>query len=314
MKGLELSERFYWASVDELFFGMGPEVANRYAAGLVGEGSECFGFDDEISQDHDYGPAFCIWLDDELFEQYGADLQRRYVSIASRGFEGFAGRVDNNPAGTLRRVGVLNTGSFYRGLLGVNGLPETIGEWRALPETGLAAAVNGRVFEDKAGVFTGMREKLAAYYPEDIRLRKIASGCMHAAQSGQYNFPRQVSRGENVAAFLALSEFVDSVIHIAYALERRYCPFYKWSHRGLFGIGKLGVELATGLEEVMHAYRGMGTKQVVDCIEGICALIVAELNDRGLSHGTDTFLIPHGVQVNSRITDTAYRRENLMSV
>jgi hypothetical protein len=56
MKGLDLAEAYYQkhgAPMIESKFG--PYV-RRIAAGFVGPGSECFGFDDEISRDHDWGP------------------------------------------------------------------------------------------------------------------------------------------------------------------------------------------------------------------------------------------------------------------
>ena len=34
------------------------QYENRIAVGMVGEGSDCYGFDDEISMDHDYGIGF----------------------------------------------------------------------------------------------------------------------------------------------------------------------------------------------------------------------------------------------------------------
>ena len=60
MKGMELSRRYF----EEYGRTMIDEKLSRYreyiAAGLVGEGSECFGFDDQLSADHDFGPAFCM--------------------------------------------------------------------------------------------------------------------------------------------------------------------------------------------------------------------------------------------------------------
>ena len=61
MKGLELSKKYY------LEYGL-PMLERDFAQylpflaiGLVGSGSECLGYDDEISTDHDFEPGFCIF-------------------------------------------------------------------------------------------------------------------------------------------------------------------------------------------------------------------------------------------------------------
>ena len=58
MRGIELSkkcffERFLPAVREKL-----PEAEKRLAAGLVGGGSDCYGYDDEISRDHDFQTDF----------------------------------------------------------------------------------------------------------------------------------------------------------------------------------------------------------------------------------------------------------------
>ena len=57
---MELSQSFYEFCKEQLFAGGLEELRGYAAAGLAGEGSECFGYDDDISQDHDFGPDFCL--------------------------------------------------------------------------------------------------------------------------------------------------------------------------------------------------------------------------------------------------------------
>ncbi len=33
------------------------------------EGSERFGFDDVYSRDHDFGPGFCMWITEDVYEK-----------------------------------------------------------------------------------------------------------------------------------------------------------------------------------------------------------------------------------------------------
>ncbi|MBR4224440.1 MAG: tetratricopeptide repeat protein [Oscillospiraceae bacterium] len=69
ISGLELSRRYFDTFFRPAIKGlteMCPSLADKVTIGLVGEGSECFGFDDERSFDHDMGPSFCIFADDDV--------------------------------------------------------------------------------------------------------------------------------------------------------------------------------------------------------------------------------------------------------
>lgn len=53
MKGLELSEKYYETYGRRMIYEQFSDIADQTAVGLVGYGSECLGFDDEVSADHD---------------------------------------------------------------------------------------------------------------------------------------------------------------------------------------------------------------------------------------------------------------------
>ena len=204
MNGLELAEAYYRqygkAMIDERF----PHISEKIAVGMIGPGSECFGFDDEWSRDHDWGPGFCLWLTNRDYASVGEELQREYRRLPDH-FMGFGAR--KTSPGEEWRVGVSCIGDFFARLTGLDHPPESIAEWLRVPEHALATCVNGKVFADSLGEVTRWRRAVGAYYPEEIRLKKIASRCITIAQSGQYNFPRALKRGERFAVDAARTRF-----------------------------------------------------------------------------------------------------------
>ena len=82
ISGLALSRAFWNDLGKPLLAGAYSAYQGRIAAGLVGYGSECFGFDDELSRDHDFAPRFCLWLTDEDYDAIGEQLQADYDALS----------------------------------------------------------------------------------------------------------------------------------------------------------------------------------------------------------------------------------------
>ncbi len=284
--GLELCEAFYQEYGVEMIHTLFPAYESMIAVGLVGEGSDCFGFDDEVSRDHDFGPGFCMWLTDQVYDEIGEKLQKAYDALPAT----YMGVTRITTAKAKKRVGVHRISDFYSYLIGTKDVPVTNQQWLFAEDYQLAAATNGKVFRDDLGEFSRIRKGLLAYYPEEVRLKKIARQAALMAQSGQYNYARMFGRGEKVTAQIALSEFMKHTMAMVYLLNCTYAPFYKWMHKGMDRL-----HLLKEIKDILSALVEMpiGDERIPQTIELIVALIIAEMKKQGLTSGEDNYLDNH---------------------
>ncbi len=325
MKGLELCRRYYFEVGKPILEEKFPEVMGRCAAGLVGDGSECLGYDDETSRDHDFGPGFCLWLRADDFAAYGRDLQKAYENLP----DGFLGFRRNESARGGGRVGVMEIRSFYSRYIGAEQPPKDLMRWLYLPEDKLCQVSAGEVFEDPAGDFSAIRKVLRNYYPEDVRIKKIAACAARMAQSGQYNYARMMKRRDTVAAALALDEFLKNAMKMLWLFNRQYAPYYKWMWHGLrvmreSGEGMILPEAVSLLQELSvtgdqsgawEEFRKEGIPNAVnlrdrkvELIEQICRMTGSQLRRMGLSDCREDFLELYTWDIMGRIRDERLSR------
>ncbi|WP_373560697.1 DUF4037 domain-containing protein [Bifidobacterium longum] len=93
VSGLKLARAFWTQMGKPMIAAKYPQYAGCIAAGLVGHGSECYGFDDAYSQDHDFGPRFCLWLTDEDYATIGEQLEADYEALPRKFSVDTQGRV-----------------------------------------------------------------------------------------------------------------------------------------------------------------------------------------------------------------------------
>lgn len=321
MNGLTLSRRYFEAYGRPMLAALAgeyPALKGQFAAGLAGQGSECLGYDDELSADHDFGPSFCIWLPKALFQKYGEICQNAYDRLPGE-FEGYPAR--RVTAFGQDRVGVMEIEAFYYRLIGRETAPGSNAEWMWLAESRLSQATNGEVFLDEPGEFSAIRRALLDYYPEDVRKKKIAARAAAMAQSGQYNYSRLSRRGEWAGAFLAMEEFVKNTCSMVNLMNRTYTPFYKWMHRSIKDASALPqiYELIDQLSDSFDSREAWRTAEPEDflfgiinkkdsravLIETICQLVIRELIAQGLSDAQDMYLEAHALSVMQKIQDPA---------
>ena len=305
MRGLDEAKKLYIEQGAELIHCRFPEYEGRIAVGLAGRGSQGFGFDDELSRDHDFERGFCLFLTDEDDDAIGIKLNRAYHELCGRPESAHSAL---GTAGT----GVIRTSDFYRRYTGLPSAPDTWRKWLYLPSSALAEATNGDVFRDDLGEFSRIREEIKHGMPEDVRKKKLAARVIFMAQSGQYNYSRCIKHGEAGAAMLALNEFVKNAAETVYLLNREHAPYYKWLLRGMRELKTLP-SLADALEFLLTADNSEdGAKLKAAVIEDICAEVVKELKAQGLTCGSWDYLEPHALHIMEHIENPAIRALHVM--
>ena len=311
MGGLELARAYYEAHGAPMLREQFPELLPRIAVGLFGSGSECFGYDDEISRDHDFEPGFMLLLPGEdAVDRRTAFLLERAYDRLPREFMGLR-RGLMAPVGGPRR-GVLRAGEFFAKKVGAPDGILTVGQWLSAPEYALAEAVNGELFHDGSGEVTAIRQRLSAW-PEDIRRKKLAGHLLLMAQSGQYNYARCLAHGERAAAQLAAGDFVRHCMAAVFLLNGVYQPYYKWAFRALRALPRLSL-LAELMEYLLTTDNEPELARAkADVIEGMAADVIAELKRQGLTRAECGDLEKHAYSVNDGIGDGALRNLHVLA-
>ncbi len=302
MQGIQLAKQYYEAYGEAMLQEQFADVYDRIAVGLVGEGSECLGFDDALSQDHDFEPGFCLFITAEDAAKFGFRLERAYAKLPKT-FLGYT-RAPLSPVGGNRH-GVQIIEEFYEKYLGAPDAPETWEHWLQIPPATLRSAVSGQVWKDELGVFSQIRSKLLQGYPEDVRRKKLAAHCIMMNQSGQYNLSRCLARGEIGAAQLCAAEFVRHAISAIYLVNNVYEPFYKWAFRGMRDL-----PLLSSLEELLTALPSADNNPAL--VEEIASVFAQVFREQGLSDAPDNALCSHAYAITNKIQNVHIRNMHVM--
>lgn len=302
-----------------------PEYENRIAVGLVGKGSDCFGFDDEISADHDYMPGFCMWLTQEDYDKIGKQLQTAYDCLVESVYT-----YKNEDKFIRERRGVTTISEFYNRILRTS--YDFQGSCRLdylrIRDDQLATATNGAVFKDELGIFTGVRKKLLEHYPDAVMRKKLAQEVHEFSQYAQSNYPRMMARDDRVTANLCINKAVESAMNIVYLLNKQYAPYYKWKRKGLEMIAstqpilRILDEIATvpyqasAWQNVNYSSTGINmSDRIVVLFEQLAQTILDDLKKQGLVSGNELFLELHIEEILSeekKLTDN--RQEKIYEV
>lgn len=243
------NRRFYDEKVKCLIHDRFPEYESRIAVGIAGEGSDCFGYDDGISKDHDFGTGVCLWLSGEDMDRIGRSLQEAYDGLVNEKERSYY------TERLRQRRGVMSIHDFYSNILMIDcntdecRLSEE--DWLSLDHSCLATAVNGEIFRDDAGDFTRFRRLLLDYYPERVWRVRIASAMHEYSASLQVNYQRCMARGDVVAAEICRITGMNTAMELFFLMKRRYMPYYKWSYRALCELDKEGT-FASRINELAH--------------------------------------------------------------
>jgi len=289
-KGLAIAREYYETYGKPVLQEKFPQYLGRIAVGLAGRGSDCFGYDDAVSRDHDWGPDFCLWVTEETYAQIGKQLEEAYQSLPEE-FKGYrrAPRVNGR-----NRRGVMIISDFYRELTGAKSYEEI--DWNSVLDSSLAAAVNGEVFCDEEGSFTAFRNQLRQGYPEKIRFLKIAENAAKFAQAAQYNYMRMKGRGDDLTAQVMVWKGICYAMRLQHCIENRYPLHDKWLRRSLEETAA-GRELSVLLQQLMQEISHQQDSGVQEAIERVGDFLAREMYGLDIISDIETYLDAHSEEL-----------------
>jgi len=235
--GAKLCEQFYREAVQPILTGRFPEL--KYAAALIGDGSEVLGFDDALSTDHDWGPRVLLFLEQES-QQYSEPIVKVLAQDLPYEFHGYSTNFTNpdlNDNGTQllesvtsrpvnHRVTVQTIRSFFVDHLGFD-IEQSLepADWLTFSEQRLRALTSGAIYHDEIGL--GEARASFDYYPRDVWLYLLAAGWARIGEE-EHLMGRAGMVGDEVGSAIIGARLVRDIMRLCFLTERTYAPYPKW--------------------------------------------------------------------------------------
>ena len=258
MKGRELAEKYFVEVISGLIDNNFPMLRNKYAAGLIGYGSDVLGHDDEISRDHEWGPRCIIWLNDNDYNDYSTVLDQHFKEFLPSNFLGFSTKfkVDSSmnclvPALTgekgMHHIAITTVSRHIKVQLGLDSSQLDLLDWLCIPEQKLLEFTRGKVFCDPVGEITHIRKKLY-YYPDPIWYFKMIYAWENINQIDIISLCAK--RGDGLSARITVNKVIERIIRLTFLLNRKYCPgTMKWFSREFLALPKIADKIKNTLDE-----------------------------------------------------------------
>lgn len=237
--GHRLSRALYEGVVEPVLARRLPGL--RYAAALVGHGSDVLGFDTPRSTDHDWGPRLQVVVADHDLAGLRGDVLAvidealpETVLGVPVDFPGSTNLPDdeethrNSPAQRVHGVTVTSVRELQRDLLGTEDDPRRWDHtrWLTTPRQSLLEFTAGPVLRDDLGELSATREALT-WYPHDVWLYVMSGRWQRIAQLESF-VGRAAEAGDDLGSRLLAGEIATDIMHLALLQRRTYAPYPKW--------------------------------------------------------------------------------------
>ncbi|CAM4963656.1 unnamed protein product [Rotaria socialis] len=243
--GLDLSERFFFDIVKPLLDQYYPLL--QYTACCLGPGSDVLRFDSIQSRDHDWGPKFDLFVEneeniDELNSFFNKNLRKKTVCGYSTQFQPYLeenGRItlintSNDQENTCHGIRIITMKQFFIEYLNWaidNGEP-TLEDWLTFPSQHLLTIARGRVFHHSDNMNIEHIRSRLAYYPNDIWLYLM--GCCWQRIGQEEHLMGRAGQAND-------------------ELEKQFFPYPKWFGTGFRQLTTYGSDFESILRQVQLA-------------------------------------------------------------
>lgn len=236
--GLALNRAFFRVVVRPLLANRWPQL--RYAAALVGSGSEVLGFDTPRSADHSWGLRFQLFLAERDLPRCQRTVRDLLARRLPRSFAGHsthwapAAGEDGIRVPRAIAIGPVDHGveitsvkRFFTAHFGFDPTRRLASvDWLLMPQQRLLTTVRGEVYHDGLGELSALRRRLI-WYPDPVWRYLLAAQWARIGQ--EEPFPGRCAEvGDDLGSRIVTARLARDLIRLAFLQARQYAPYPKW--------------------------------------------------------------------------------------